>query len=138
MNATIKTLILGLLTALLLTACGGSAEKKVTYSLKSSLQDGRMVLVGVGGNIDGVVSPILNANVGDTVEITFINGDGIEHDLAFPDFNAHSGHTMDQGSRTTLSFVADKSGTFTYTCTIPGHVEAGMYGTFEVKDTPAQ
>jgi nitrite reductase (NO-forming) len=137
MKATIKTLIAGLLMALLLSACGGSAEKKVSYSLKTNLQDGKMVLVGVGGNINGVVSPTLSANVGDTVEITFINGDGIEHDLAFPDFNAHSGHVMGQDSRTTLRFVADKSGTFTYSCTIPGHIEAGMYGTFEVTGEPA-
>jgi nitrite reductase (NO-forming) len=138
MKATIKTLIAGLLMVLILSACGGSAEKKVTYSLKSNLQDGKMVLIGVGGKIDGVVSPTLNANVGDTVEITFINGDGIEHDLAISDFNAHSGHTMGLGSSTTLTFVADKSGTFTYTCTIPGHVEAGMYGTFQVDPNPAQ
>jgi nitrite reductase (NO-forming) len=138
MKATIKTLIAGLLMVLLLSACGGSAANKVTYSLKSNLQDGKMVLVGVGGKIDGVVSPTLNANVGDTVEITFINGDGIEHDLAFPDFNANSGPIMGQGSNTTLSFVADKSGTFTYTCTIPGHIEAGMYGTFQVNPDPAQ
>jgi nitrite reductase (NO-forming) len=138
MNATIKTLVVGALLTLLLSACGGAAEKKVSYSLKSNLLGGKMVLVGVGGNIDGVVNPTLSANVGDTVEITFINGDGIEHDLSFPDFNAHSGHIMGQGSSTTLNLVADKSGTFTYSCTIPGHVESGMFGTFEVRDTPAQ
>jgi nitrite reductase (NO-forming) len=86
----------------------------------------------MGGGIDGVKNPTLSANVGDTVKITLVSGDGIEHDVAFPDFNAQSEHISGKGARTTLEFVPDRPGSFTYNCVVAGHKEAGMIGKFEV------
>ena len=138
MKASIKLLVVVVFVALLLSACGGSESNKVSYTLKTSMQDGKMVLLGGGGSINGVISTTLTANMGDTVEITLTSGDVVEHDISFPDFNAVSDRVMGQGSSTTLTFVADKTGTFIYSCTIPGHIEAGMKGTFEVSANPAQ
>jgi len=56
----------------------------------------------------------------------------VEHDIAFPDFNAKSDHIMGTGATSTFEFVADKPGTFTYNCLLAGHKEAGMTGKFEV------
>ena len=45
--------------ALLVTACGGQqapASQTISYSLKSDLKDGKMVFIGVGGDIDGIVN----------------------------------------------------------------------------------
>jgi len=134
MKATIKLPVLGLLAAVLLSACGGAGPKKVSYTLLTTLKDGEMAMVGVGGDIDGVKSPTLHATVGETVEITLTSGDVVEHDISFPDFNALSERVMGQGSTATLIFVADKSGTFIYTCTIPGHADAGLKGTFVVSE----
>jgi nitrite reductase (NO-forming) len=94
--------------------------------------DGQMAFVGMGGGIDGVHNPTLSANVGDTVKITLTAGDTVEHDVAFPDFNAQSEHVVGQGKTSTFEFVADKPGTFAYSCLLPGHKEAGMAGKFEV------
>ena len=135
MKVNFKILVAGLLMVLLLSACGAKS-KGVSYTLKTNIQDGNMVIIGVGGDIDGQVSPTLTAKVGDTVNITLTSGDGVEHDISFPDFNATSARLNGQGSSVMLSFVADKSGTFTYSCTVPGHADAGMKGTFEV--APAQ
>jgi len=125
------------MTALILSSCASAAHsasegKVVEYALTSGMIDGKFTYIGVGGGIDGASNPVLSANVGDTVKITLTSGDGIEHDISFPDFNATSEHVVGQGSSTTLSFTVDKGGEFDYFCTIPGHREGGMEGKFSV------
>jgi nitrite reductase (NO-forming) len=66
------------------------------------------------------------------VKITIAGGDAVEHDVAFPDFNAYSEHISGKGSTSTFEFLVDKPGTFAYNCTLAGHKDAGMIGTFEV------
>ena len=56
------------------------------YTLTTGLVDGNMSFIGVGGGIDGVHNPTLSAHVGDTVKITLSGGEGVEHDITFPDF----------------------------------------------------
>lgn len=147
MKISFKLFSLLMVIAVLLAACGGSPKSEITstssssglpkgklveYSLMSTMLDGQMAFVGVGGGIDGVKNPNLSANVGDTVRITFTGGDAVEHDLAFPDFNAMSEHVSGKGSTSTFEFVPDKPGSFNYSCTLAGHKEAGMIGKFEV------
>ncbi|HJS18538.1 MAG TPA: copper-containing nitrite reductase [Anaerolineales bacterium] len=157
MKISIKLFSLLALIVMLASACasansqGGAQNemaaategKVVEYSLTTALIDGMMVYIGVGGGIDGVHNPTLSANVGDTVKINLTTGDGTEHDIAFPDFNAASEHVVGKGSSTTLSFTVDKGGTFAYYCTLPGHRQAGMEGKFEaagesLAEAPAQ
>ena len=132
--------------SILISACGGSAKtetstgappsgKVVEYGLLTNMVDGQMAFFGVGGGIDGVKNPMLSANVGDTVKVTLTSGDGVEHDVSFPDFNAYSEHISGKGSSTTLEFVPDRPGKFTYNCVVAGHKEAGMLGMFEVTGT---
>lgn len=143
MKSSIKLFSLLIAIAVLISACGSATKsetslitmtegKTVEYSLMSSMIDGQMAFVGMGGGIDGVRNPTLSANVGDTVRITLTGSDSVEHDLAFPDFNAKSEHITGKGSTSTFEFVADKPGTFKYNCLLAGHKEAGMVGTFEV------
>lgn len=126
-----------LILAMILSACGNVAQnvnegKIVEYSLTTGMIDGKFSYIGVGGGIDGASNPVLSANVGDTVKITLTSGDGIEHDISFPDFGVTSEHVVGKGSSTTISFIVDKGGEFLYFCTIPGHREAGMEGRFNV------
>ncbi|MFH1184299.1 MAG: copper-containing nitrite reductase [Chloroflexota bacterium] len=126
-----------LLAALLITGCGQPREtNRVTYSLKSGLDGGRMVYIGMGGTIDGVRNPTLQAKVGDIVTINLMSGEGAEHNLIMPDFNVDSGHVVGQGSTVNVTFGADRAGSFPYFCDLPGHREAGMEGTFEVAGEP--
>ena len=132
MKVITKLITISLLLVILLTACGGqSQENVVKYALTTNVVDGKMVFVGVGGGIDGVSNPVLNANVGDQMEITLTSGDGSEHNIAFPDFKASSEHVKDTAP-VTLKFTVDKGGSFVYFCEIPGHRQAGMEGKLEV------
>jgi nitrite reductase (NO-forming) len=141
MKISFKLFGLLIAIAVLISACGSTAKsatslttegKTVEYSLMTGMLDGQMAFIGVGGGIDGVHNPTLSANVGDTVKITLTGGDGVEHDIAFPDFNAQSDHISGKGSVSTFEFVADKPGSFNYNCLLAGHKEAGMIGKFEV------
>jgi len=133
MKVKTKLIALVMLLVVLLTACGGKStqDNVVKYSLTTGLADGKMVFVGIGGQIDGVNNPVLSAVVGEKVEITLTSGDGSEHNIAFLDFNASSEHVKDK-TPITLTFTVDKGGSFVYFCEIPGHRQAGMEGKFEV------
>lgn len=147
MKKSLTLFALWIAIAILLSACGGKANsdtntatgtgRVVEYSLLTAMVDGQMAFIGVGGGIDGVHNPTLSANVGDTVRITLTAGDGVEHDIAFPDFNAQSDHIVGQGSSDTFEFIPDRPGTFTYNCLLAGHKEAGMTGKFEVTGSAA-
>jgi nitrite reductase (NO-forming) len=141
MKISFKLFGLLIAIAVLISACGSPAKSKtslttegktIEYSLMSTMVDGQMAFVGVGGGIEGVHNPNLSAHVGDTVRITLTGGDSVEHDLAFPDFNAQSEHITGKGVTSTFEFVADKPGSFHYNCLLAGHKEAGMIGNFEV------
>ena len=143
MKISFKLFSMFLILATLVAACGGNAAqtqsgnqealgtgKVVEYTLKTAMKGASMIYIGVGGGIDGVENPILSANTGDTLKVTLISGDGTEHNIAFPDFNAESAHVVGAGSKVTLSFLVDKGGSFPYRCSLPGHFEAGMHGKF--------
>jgi nitrite reductase (NO-forming) len=106
------------------------------YTLRSGIAEGRMVYIGVGGAIEGKVNPVLTAAEGQVVQLTLINGEGAEHDIAFPDQDARSPRVTGKGASTTIAFRAGKSGDFVYFCTVPGHQLAGMQGQFIVTPRP--
>ena len=93
-----------------------------------------MVYIGMGGAIEGVINPRLEAKVGDIVTINLMSGEGAEHNLVLPDFNVDSGHVVGQGKTVSVTFGADRAGSFAYFCDRPGHRQAGMEGAFEVAD----
>jgi len=100
----------------------------VAFTLKTTLIDGRMVFLGVGGEIDGVTNPELIAQPGDKVRVTLINADGMSHDFAIPDLNAQTTLVTAKGQTTDVVFETSDSGEFAYSCTVPGHRQAGMEG----------
>lgn len=100
----------------------------VTFTLKTTIAQGKLVFIGIGGSIDGVVNPTLQVNPNTVTQLTLINGDGAQHDISFPDFNATSQMVVGKGASSTIVFRADKSGEFPYFCTVPGHRTAGMEG----------
>ena len=137
MKKSFKILSLLAVLAMLVSACASasndeSAGRTLEYVLKTATIDGKMVYIGVGGGIDGVQNPVLIATTGDMVKITLTSGDGTEHDISFPDFNATSEHVVGKGSSKSITFLVDKGGSFSYFCTLPGHREAGMAGNFKV------
>lgn len=63
---------------------------------------------------------------GDTVKIAFMNQQGT-HDWVIDEFGARTG-ILAAGKSQTIQFVADKSGTFEYYCSVGTHRQMGMKG----------
>ena len=118
-------------------APGAGYLQDAKYTLRSGIAEGRMVYIGVGGEIDGKVNPVLTAAAGQVVQLTLINGEGAEHDIVFPEQDARSPRVTGKGASTTIAFRAAKAGDFTYFCSVPGHQLAGMQGQFIVTALPA-
>ena len=68
---------------------------------------------------------------GDTVEIVFINKNGI-HDWVIDEFNAKT-KQINTGESETIRFVANKVGSFEYYCSVGTHRQQGMVGTLIVE-----
>jgi len=113
-----------------------AGEEAMKFSLKTAAQDGRLIYIGVGGQIDRQINPDLAVFAGDTVTITLINGDGMQHDISLPDFGATSSPVYSLGDQTELTFTVkdDQPGSFVYFCTVPGHRQLGQEGKFIVKE----
>ena len=134
----IRTYLLSALLILaVLAGCATPAKEEtkgtvVEYELTTAMVDGQMVYMGVGGGINGVKNPTLSAFVGNTVRVTLTSGEGVEHDISFPEFNATSKRVVGKGESDTIEFKVDKAGDLKYFCTVPGHRQAGMEGNFKV------
>lgn len=68
----------------------------------------------------------INVNKGDTVTILFKNAEGM-HDWKLDEFNAAT-QKLQAGEEETVTFVADKAGTFEYYCSVGKHRQMGMVG----------
>ena len=102
------------------------------FTLRTGIAQGRMVYIGVGGDIDGVVNPDLGVHEGETVQVNLINGEGAEHDIIVDQYAARSNRVIAKGASSSVTFTASKTGEFFYFCSIPGHREAGMQGRIKV------
>lgn len=100
----------------------------VVYVLRTDIADGKLVYVSEAGATKGQVNPDIRVAEGAVVQINVVNGDGAIHDFAVPAFGANSDEISGKGASSTVVFRADKSGTFEYLCSLPGHKAAGMVG----------
>ena len=63
---------------------------------------------------------------GDTVKINFVNSEGF-HDWVVDEFSAKT-KQLQSGQSETIEFVADKTGSFEYYCSVGQHRQMGMVG----------
>ncbi len=73
----------------------------------------------------------IEVNKGDTVKINFQNNDGM-HNLIIDEFNVGTA-VIGTGKTQTITFVAGKTGSFEYYCSVGSHRAMGMKGTLLVK-----
>jgi nitrite reductase (NO-forming) len=111
-------------------AVNPSPVKKIRLS--TGLVGGKMVFLDEKGG----ANPKLQANVGDTIEITISSGEGAQHDIVFPQLNVHSKHFDRASGPTKVKFKVTQAGSFDYFCTIAGHRQIGMEGKLEVAGGP--
>ena len=88
--------------------------------------------ITVEGNEYAFIPSAITLKQGQEVKITFKNIGRLPHNLSISDFNVKS-KTIQPGEEDTFTFTPDKTGSFTYTCTVPGHADKGMKGTLTVK-----
>lgn len=74
----------------------------------------------------------MTVKVGDTVKITFKNVEG-NHDLKIDEFNVATAR-LKAGEEETITFVADKTGSFEYYCSVGSHRAMGMKGILTVTE----
>ena len=79
--------------------------------------------------MNGVSSPDLVVNQGDTVTILFTAGDAL-HDWVLDGFGETK--QVATGKSSSVTFIADKKGTFEYYCSVGSHRTLGMKGNFIV------
>lgn len=110
----------------------------VSYRLTTGLAEGKLVFIGVGGNIDGVVNPELTAEPGDVVQLELVNGDGVQHDWVIDELDVATDLVNQQGASSVTVFRVTEAGTFEYFCSVPGHRQAGMVGLLQVGESVAE
>jgi nitrite reductase (NO-forming) len=114
-------------------AQGAANNASVVFTLRTGIAEGRMVFLGVSGDIDGSVNPELFLHQGERVQINLINGEGAAHDIVVDLYGVRSNRVVGKGASTSISFVADRTGSFAYYCSVPGHREAGMHGRLRIE-----
>ena len=112
-----------------------SATVDAEFTLQTIAENGKLLYIGVGGDIDGIINPDLVVQPGAVVRIVLTNGDGMVHDLFLPDFNVKTEYVRKINDRTEMVFeVVDiQPGSYVYYCTLPGHRKAGQEGNFVVE-----
>lgn len=68
---------------------------------------------------------------GEEITLRLPNQGALVHNIQLDEFNINE--DVDPGGEKIIRFTADRAGTYTFICNIPGHKEAGMVGTLEVK-----
>lgn len=90
------------------------------------------VTVNVEGSSFKFAPNRIEVKKGDTVEIVFKNTTGF-HDFVIDEFDARTSQ-IQAGQTETITFVADKAGSFEYYCSVGTHRQMGMKGTLVVTE----
>jgi GT2 family glycosyltransferase len=83
--------------------------------------------------VDAAAPERIEAEAGETVEITFANEGSLSHNLTIKGLDAGT-DTIQAGNTTTISFTPEEPGTYDIVCTVPGHSQAGMTGDLVVTE----
>lgn len=75
----------------------------------------------------------ISVEKGDRVRITFSNVGGIVHNFGISELGVRTS-TISVGNSDSIEFVADKSGTFDFDCSVPGHGSLGMRGSLVISE----
>jgi nitrosocyanin len=103
----------------------------VTSTPAAAMEQGAVKEFAVEGGMFYFTPKEIKVKKGDTVKITFTNKEGF-HDWVLDEFNAKT-KQIKAGETDTISFVADKAGTFEYYCSVGNHRAQGMKGNLIVE-----
>ncbi len=101
-----------------------------TTTVATDVQTGTVKEFTVTGTNFAFAPSAITVNKGDTVKITFKNASGF-HDFKIDAFNVAT-KQIPGGQEQTVQFVATKTGSFEYYCSVGKHRAMGMKGTLTV------
>ena len=93
--------------------------------------DENAVVIDISGHNFEYDQSEIRVKEGDTVVINFTSTDGF-HDWVVDEFNAKTAR-VSTGNTTSVTFVADKAGTYEYYCSVGTHRQQGMVGSLIVE-----
>ena len=120
-----------IILAVSIAACTGSNSQITSkeYVLTTEIKDGNLIFLGVSDEINGVANPTLNANPGETITVTLINGGMGQHDITFPEVKTSTGMVKEKGEDASVTFtVPNVHGEMEYFDSVANHAELGMRG----------
>lgn len=129
---------IGVLLAVIVAGFFFLKSPKVTYptsntgSGTSAVPNGPVKEINVSATEYSYTPSTITVNKGDSVKINFTNNGTAVHNLAITDFNVAT-NSIAPGESDSIIFTADKSGSFSYFCSIGGHRSLGMEGTLTVQ-----
>lgn len=106
------------------------ATSTSTSTPSTGTQNGAVKEFTVTGKNFSFIPAAMSVKRGDRVRITFVNESGT-HDLRVDGYNVGT-KVIQGGASETFEFVADKTGSFEYYCSVGQHREMGMKGTLTV------
>lgn len=101
------------------------AEKVTVPEEKATLPEIREI--AVSGTEYSFSPSSITLSAGERVKITFRNDGRIVHNFVIRDLGI-STKTIGPGQTDSFEFTAPVSGSYTFTCSVPGHATAGMAG----------
>lgn len=106
-------------------------SQAVMEEASPSAAQGNTVEITVEGSPFKFIPNEIKAKKGDTVKVTFKNTGGF-HNFMLSDFTVAT-KELQAGQEETVEFVADKTGTFEFYCSVGDHKAKGMVGTLVVE-----
>lgn len=89
-------------------------------------------VVNVTGNEYSFTPSSVKLEVGKPVKMVYKNDGKLPHDLVLKDLGVRT-NVIAGGKEETISFVPEKSGVFTYYCSVGNHRQLGMEGKVKVE-----
>jgi uncharacterized cupredoxin-like copper-binding protein len=138
---TLRLFVLALVLTFTLAACGGAAAGPSSTAPKTitlNMTEFQFQPAEITANVGQPIKLVMKNN--GTVLHDFVSTDAMAevmaeqsamHDMAEMETAMHA--AVEPGQQSTLEFKATQPGTYTFSCTVPGHKEAGMVGKLIVK-----
>lgn len=104
-----------------------SAMEKAPESTGAVMQVGEVKEFTVDSFEMGFSLKTITVKKGDTVKITLTNSGKYTHDWVVDEFSART-KVIKNGETDSITFVADKTGSFEYYCSVMTHRQQGMVG----------
>jgi plastocyanin len=113
---------------------GGYNNNSATQTTPSQAVSGtaQMQKVTVEAKEFAFTPSTITLKKGQPAQITFKNMGAFPHNLTIADLNVKT-KTIQPGEQDIIQFTPDKTGQFTFMCTVPGHADKGMKGTLTVQ-----